>query len=122
MSILNTGHIGYSPEQYYYALCEYGDRFRPQFVVVSVCPNDFGDGPAVLLGEGDWYKEAEFWLDEIQLWCKSRSAIALVVAVPTHIQVESIRRDSFYPGQVCGIVHANSSRYCYPLDEFIDET
>ena len=121
MSILNTGHIGYSPEQYYYALREYGDRFRPQFVVVSVCPNDFGDGPAVLLGEGDWYKEAEFWLDEIQLWCNSRSVLALVVAVPTHIQVESIRRDALYPGQVCSIVHANSSRYCYPLDEFIDE-
>ncbi|HKM53339.1 MAG TPA: SGNH/GDSL hydrolase family protein [Isosphaeraceae bacterium] len=121
VSILNTGHIGYSPEQYYYALREYGDRFRPQFVVVSVCPNDFGDGPAVLLGEGDWYKESEFWLDEIQLWCNSRSVLALVVAVPTHIQVESIRRDALYPGQVCSIVHANSARYCYPLDEFIDE-
>ena len=121
VSILNTGHIGYSPEQYHYALREYGDRFRPQFVVVSVCPNDFGDGPAVLLGEGDWYKEAEFWLDEIQLWCNSRSVLALVVAIPTHIQVESIRRDALYPGQVCSIVHANSSRYCYPLDEFIDE-
>jgi hypothetical protein len=38
VSVLNTGHIGYSPEQYYYALREYGERFRPQFVVVSVCP------------------------------------------------------------------------------------
>ena len=72
VSILNTGHIGYSPEQYYYALREYGDLFRPQFVVVSVCPNDFGDGPAVLLGKGDWYKEAEYWLDEIRMWCNSR--------------------------------------------------
>ena len=44
VSILNTGHIGYSPEQYYYSLLEYGERFRPHFVVVSVCPNDFGDG------------------------------------------------------------------------------
>ena len=44
VSVLNTGHIGYSPEQYYYTLVEYYDRFRPQFVVVSVCPNDFGDG------------------------------------------------------------------------------
>ena len=40
VSILNTGHIGYSPEQYYYSLLEYGDQFRPDFVVVSVCPND----------------------------------------------------------------------------------
>ena len=43
VTILNTGHIGYSPEQYYYTLLEYFDRFHPQFVVLSVCPNDFGD-------------------------------------------------------------------------------
>ncbi len=59
VSILNTGHIGYSPEQYYFTLCEYGERMRPWFVVVSVCPNDFGDGQAVLRGEGDWFDEAE---------------------------------------------------------------
>ena len=29
ISILNTGHIGYSPEQYYYSLCEYGDQCGP---------------------------------------------------------------------------------------------
>ncbi len=121
VSILNTGHIGYSPEQYYYALREFGDRFGPQFVVVSVCPNDFGEGQAVLLGKGDWYKEAEFWLDEIRQWCNSRSVILLVVSVPTHIQVESTRRDAFYPGQACDIIHTISSHYCYPLDEFLDE-
>src|SRR5208337_3015793 len=121
VSILNTGHIGYSPEQYYYALREYGDGFRPQFVVVSVCPNDFGDGPAVLRGEGDWYKEAEFWLDEIRLWCNSRSVIPLVVSVPTHLQVERTRQDALYPGRVCDIVHAGPLRYCSPLDQFIDE-
>ena len=41
VSILNTGHLGYSPEQYYYSLVEYADRFRPHFVVVSVFSNDF---------------------------------------------------------------------------------
>jgi hypothetical protein len=121
VSILNTGHIGYSPEQYSYSLREYGDRFPPRFVVVSVCPNDFGDGMAVLRGEGDWYKEAKFWLDEIQRWCRSRSVVVLVVSVPTFLQVETVRKDALYPGQVCGIVNVNSSRYCYPLDEFIDE-
>jgi hypothetical protein len=121
VSVLNTGHIGYSPEQYYYALREYGERFRPQFVLVSVCPNDFGDGQAVLLGKGDWYKEAEFWLEEVQRWCNSRLVLLLVVSVPTHMQVELTRRDALYPGQVCDIVHAASSRYCYPLDEFLDE-
>jgi hypothetical protein len=121
VSILNTGHIGYSPEQYYHALREYGERFRPQFVVVSVCPNDFGDGSAVLRGEGDWYKEAEFWLGEIQRWCSVRSVIHLVVSVPTHSQVEMSRHDALYPGQVSEIVHTSPSRYCYPLDQFLDE-
>ena len=72
VTIVNTGHIGYSPEQYYYSLREYGERVKPQFVVVSVCPNDFGDGLAVLRGEGDGFDEAEFWLGEIQQWCHSR--------------------------------------------------
>jgi hypothetical protein len=121
VSVLNTGHIGYSPEQYYYSLKEYGDRFRPQFVVVSVCPNDFGDGWAVLRGEGDWYGEAGYWLDQIHGWCRSRSALCLLVAVPTHVQVENIRRDDLYPGKICDIFRAHSSRYCDPLDAFVDE-
>ena len=43
VSILNTGVMGYSPEQYYYSLLAFAERFRPQFVVVSVFTNDFGD-------------------------------------------------------------------------------
>jgi hypothetical protein len=121
VSVLNTGHIGYSPEQYYYSLKEYGDRFHPQFVVVSVCPNDFGDGWAVMRGEGDWYGEAGYWLDQIHGWCRSRSVLFLLVAVPTHIQVETVRRDDLYPGKVCDIFRTHSSRYCDPLDAFIDE-
>ena len=41
--ILNTGHLGYSPEQEFYTLVEYADRFHPQFVVLSLFANDFGD-------------------------------------------------------------------------------
>ena len=54
VSILNTGHLGYSPEQYYYSLVEYADRFRPHFVVVSVFCNDFAGEIAdvVLRGQG----------------------------------------------------------------------
>src|SRR5262249_45946206 len=44
VSILNTGHLGYSPEQYYHTLLEYFPRFRPQFVVLSLFANDFGNG------------------------------------------------------------------------------
>ena len=109
------------PSSIIYSLKEYGDRFHPQFVVVSVCPNDFGDGWAVLRGEGDWYGEAGYWLDQIHGWCRARSVLFLLVAVPTHIQVENIRRDDLYPGKICDIFRAHSSRYCDPLDAFIDE-
>jgi hypothetical protein len=121
VSVLNTGHIGYSPEQYFYSLREYGDRINPQFVVVSVCPNDFGDGWAVLRGEGDWFGEAGYWLDQIHGWCRARNVLCLLVPVPTHIQVENTRRDDLYPGRICDVFRTQSSRYCNPLDAFIDE-
>jgi hypothetical protein len=121
VSIVNTGHIGYSPEQYYYSLREYGERLRPQFVVVSVCPNDFGDGPAVLDGRGDWFDEAEHWLSLIQQWCSAHAAIDILVPIPTRSQIEGVRRDDIYPGQVSKIFRRASSRYCDPLNEFIDE-
>ena len=52
VEILNTGHLGYSPEQYYYSLIEYARRFPPRFVVVSLFANDFGDFQEVLEGKG----------------------------------------------------------------------
>jgi hypothetical protein len=119
--ILNTGHIGYSPEQYYYALREYGDRVRPQFVVVSVCPNDFGDGDAVLQGKGDWFPEARYWLEQIWLWCTAREVSYLLVPVPTHVQIESRRTDPYYPAEVGHIFGGYTTRYCDPLNEFLDE-
>lgn len=121
VSILNTGHIGYSPEQYYFTLCEYGPLFHPQFVVVSVCPNDFGTDQDVPRGDGNWYDEAEHWLEMILRWCHANQAICLLVPIPTHDQVESRRGEAFYPGQVCSIFQVNPARYCFPLDEFIDE-
>jgi hypothetical protein len=121
VSILNTGHVGYAPEQYYHTLSEFGDRFRPQFVVVSVCPNDFGDEWAVMQGEGDDYEEAGYWLGLIDQWCRSRQTVSLCVPAPVHLQVEAGRHDGQYPGRVSSILRAHSSSYCFPLDEFIDE-
>lgn len=120
-SILNTGHIGYSPEQYYYSLKEYGDRFKPQFVVISVCPNDFGDGWAVLTGAGDWWDEAGYWIDEIVVWCRSRSVLCLMVPVPTYTQIENGFHEIYYPAMVRELFHGHPSRYCDPLNEFTDE-
>jgi hypothetical protein len=94
---------------------------RPQFVVVSVCPNDFGDGLAVLEGKGDWFGEAEYWLDQIHMWCRAHTALCVLVPIPTRSQLEGMRRDDIYPGQVCKIFHGGSARYCDPLNEFIDE-
>ena len=71
VSVLNTGHLGYSPEQYYYSLIAYAERFRPDFVIVSLCPNDFGDIWDVLKGQGDW-EEAKYWLDKITSFCRTR--------------------------------------------------
>ncbi|MFO0890269.1 MAG: SGNH/GDSL hydrolase family protein [Isosphaeraceae bacterium] len=121
VSVLNTGHIGYSPEQYYYSLVEYGEKFRPHFVVVSVCPNDLGDGGSVMAGRADWLSEAEYWLDQIHRWCVARNTVCLVVGVPIYSQIESVRRDDLYPAALARAFHGPPTRYCFPLDEFIDE-
>jgi hypothetical protein len=102
-------------------LVEYGDRVKPSFVVISVCPNDFGDGGAVMQGQGDWFEEAGHWLGEIQLWCRSRKVAFVLVPVPTYTQIENIRRDEVYPGKICEIFRSYSALYCDPLNEFVDE-
>ena len=56
--ILNTGHLGYSPEQEYYTLKEYDERFHPQFVILSLFANDFGDLFEVLEGRATGTKES----------------------------------------------------------------
>ena len=83
VSILNTGHLGYSPEQYYYSLVEFGDRFRPHFVVVCVFGNDFaGDIDDVLThGQGDW-DEAKYWLDKTIALSRARGWTYLIVPIP----------------------------------------
>ncbi len=122
VSILNTGCIGYSPEQYYYSLKAFGDRFQPKFVVVSVCPNDFGDGWPVLMGQGDWWHEAEYWLDQILTWCRARRVECVLVPVPTYVQIENGFHEIYYPGMVREIFHSHPSRYCDPFNEFLDES
>lgn len=83
VSILNTGVLGYSPEQYYYSLVAFADRFRPHFVVVSVFANDFAssDSDVVSRGKGDW-DDAKFWLDKIIQFCRARDWPYLVVPIP----------------------------------------
>lgn len=120
VSILNTGHIGYAPEQYYHTLRAYGDRFKPHFIVVSVCPNDFGAGMDVINGGGDDWDEARHWLEQILVWCHARSIPCLVVPAPVDQQILGVRRDAYYPGRVAGVFGGGTFSLCNPFDAFVD--
>ena len=119
VSILNTGHLGYSPEQYYYTLREYFDRFRPHFVVLSVCPNDFGDA-TVLEGGGD-FAEGKYWINAIQEFCWRRQVTCLLVPVPLESQVVRQGDQGHYPGRVSGLSSSIPPFYLNPVAAFTDE-
>jgi hypothetical protein len=120
-SVLNTGHLGYSPEQYYYTLVEYGDRFRPHFVVVSVFANDFASEPAdvVLRGEGDW-DEAKYWLAQIVSYCASRSWTCLIVPAPYEPAMLGRRRAGYYPGTISTILESNGLTFLDPSEDLLN--
>ena len=122
VSILNAGHLGYSPEQYYYSLVEYADRFRPHFVVVSVFGNDFaGDvDNVVTLGKGDW-DEGKYWLDKIMALCRSRGWTNLIVSVPYESVLLGRRRAGHYPGMISTILETNAFNFLDPSDGFLDD-
>ena len=119
VSILNTGHLGYSCEQYYYSLEAFLGRFRPNFVVVSVFANDFGDIWEVLKGKGDW-NEGKYWLDKITDLCRARDLPHLFVPIPFEPQMLGRRRAGFYPGTISNILEVNSLMLLDPTDEFIN--
>jgi lysophospholipase L1-like esterase len=111
-SVLNTGHLGYSPEQYDSALREYADRFRPHFVVLSICGNDFG-------GE-DW-AESCYWLRRIWQFCRSRNLVCLTVPVSDHRQVAASRRIGAFQGRLAEIAESVSYEYFDPTENLVDE-
>jgi hypothetical protein len=117
--VLNTGCLGYSPEQYYYSLLAFADRFKPRFVVLSVFANDFGDVYKVARGEGDW-DEGRYWFGEIQQLCRSRGLILLVVPAPIDGQMNSGRYAGYYPGRISNILDGVSEAYLDPTEEFIN--
>ena len=120
VEILNTGHLGYSPEQYYYTLVEYGRRFPPQFVVVSIFANDFGGTiENVFQGEGDW-EEGRYWLAKIREYCLERNAIFLVVPAPWVKQVEEPQLAGNYPGKIANVLEATGLEYLDPIEDFVN--
>jgi hypothetical protein len=120
VEVINTGHIGYSPEQCFFTLLEYADRVDPQFVVLSLFANDFGDLAEVLEGEADW-DEGKHWVSEIQRYCRERGMIILVVPAPFVSQVVGARKGASYPGQISNIAGENSLDYLDPIEAFVDE-
>jgi hypothetical protein len=122
VSILNTGHLGYSPEQYYYSLVEYADRFRPHFVVVSVFGNDFAGEIAdvVTHGKGDW-DEAKYWLDQIISLCTARGWTYLIVPVPYEPTLLGRRRAGHYPGMISTILGTSALNFLDPSDGLLND-
>jgi hypothetical protein len=120
VSILNTGHLGYSIDQYYFTLREYGDQFAPHFVVLSLFANDFGDTREVLQGKGDW-KEGEYWLSQIQRYCDIRNIPLVVTPVPIVEQVVGRRQQNRYQGRIAEIFPYSSLHFVDPLDDFVSE-
>jgi hypothetical protein len=120
VSLLNTGVLGYSPEQYYYALTAFAGRFPPHFVVVSLFTNDFGDLHEVATkGKGDW-DEGKYWLEKIAAYCRAREWPCLFVPVPYGPGILGKRRAGFYPGMVSNALDVNSLTFLDPSDTFID--
>jgi hypothetical protein len=119
VSILNTGLLGYSTEQEYHTLREYAERFRPQFVVLSLFANDFGDIYEGLGGRGDW-EEGKYWLGEIAQYCGSRGILLVTATAPLEMQITGRRFAGFYPGLISNLLEAAGTQHVDPIEEFVD--
>jgi hypothetical protein len=121
VDVLNTGHLGYSPEQEYYTLLEYADRIKPGFVVLSLFANDFGDLFEVLEGHADW-EENRYWIGKIDAYCKARGIPCLAVPAPWVNQIEGPRLAGHYPGGISNILKEGGMAYYDPIEVFCEET
>ncbi len=121
VSVLNTGHLGYSPEQYYSSLRAFADRFQPHFVVVSLYANGFsGDNSDVpMRARGDW-EEGKYWLDQITQSCRSRACPYLDVPAPFEGHLFGQRKSGYYPGTISNVLDVNGAMFLDPCDDFID--
>jgi hypothetical protein len=121
VEVLNTGHLGYSPEQYYDSLVDYEKRFPPQFVVVSIFANDFaGDMNVVLEGRGGDWDEGRYWIGRIREFCSARRIPCLIVPAPWVHQLDQPQLAGNYPGPVSNISETNGLLFLDPIAEFAD--
>jgi hypothetical protein len=120
VSVLNTGHIGYSPEQYYHVLLEEFERFVPHIVLLSLCPNDFGDANEVLRGEGD-SADGKYYVGKILQHCRTRQVPCFVCPVPLEPLVVRRRNEGYYPGLLWEIPELTGRTYINVTEEFVAE-
>ncbi len=113
VSVLNTGVLGYSPEQYYYSLLAFQERFHPQFVIISLCANDFG-----AMDRPENWTETEYWLDKIAQYCRTRKILFLAVPLTQEDSMTGRRNDSVYPAQISRIFDGSGQQYLDPIEEF----
>jgi lysophospholipase L1-like esterase len=118
VSVVNAGVLGYSPEQYYYSLVAFADRFRPQFVVVSVFANDFGEASQVTNGGGDWV-EGKYWLDRILSLTQAQGWTCLFVPVPASERTLGRRKSGFYPGAISNALGTSAVMFLNPAEAFV---
>jgi hypothetical protein len=117
VALLNTGHIGYSPEQHYFTLLEYSARFRPHFVLLTLCMNDFGG--MTLTPEG--LEEGRYWIGKIGQYCRERGIACYVASFPHEAQVTGSRREKSLPGDFSEPCAFNGLTYCNPVESIADE-
>ena len=117
VALLNTGLIGYSPEQHYFTLLEYGDRFRPHFVLLTLCMNDFGG--MTLTEEG--LEEGRYWIGKIEDYCRAHGIPCYVASFPHEAQVTGSRKEKSLPGEFSEPCGFNGLTYCNPVESIADE-
>jgi hypothetical protein len=113
-SVLNAGHLGYSPEQYDRTLLEYAGRFRPHCVVLALCANDFR-------GEDGVASNAR-WVMRALEHCAAAKVPCLVVPVPERVVIEGTGRDERYPELARLAIRGLDARHwCDPEPDFVEE-
>jgi hypothetical protein len=115
VSVLNTGHVGYSTEQYERTLRELGERFQPHYVIVSVFHNDFGD----MTDPTNW-AEGEYWLDRIVELCMQRNWQSVIVPAADHFALFGPRNYEPFQSQLSRIIKISSSKYIDTIVPFTD--
>jgi GDSL-like Lipase/Acylhydrolase family len=109
VSVLNTGHLGYSLEQYYQTFRELDGRFQPHYVMICVSQNDFAD-----LNDPASWAEGEYWLDLIVAQCRERQRHFLIVPLADQFALLGPRNLAGFQGQFQQIVKF-SGRDCIDL-------